>query len=585
MASFRSQYSKLTSKSLITSREEIKKGSGNFLWTKITAEGTGIQKVEIVYSYGPDPIERVSLTIDDPPIEDNMVCAGDSVYNKLQLVFLAIPEQEMKSLVKHAKLGDSDFDKYLSLFLQGISIHIGTYFMMTYESCSIGKPFGVLDPKMPEIDIKNDPHTKNLYDYSSYMIDMALAIYGPPSTKNDQHCSKRYVGVDAMAQMKFYWSNWGDCFNDGTYYEPSKSIYASNLAFAKHVRHTTSKIEKSKTMIDVLVEDSKNELCTIAEDLANSLKCQCDTIQERLQELSDTADGISKKMEKETHEQLQNLRDAGDEEIQRLTETSCCQTSKFNTLSDEAKSSLEDTALEHLNMISSTVQTLENISERSHIKRMKELEKKDAENTEKIQSAIVSLQESGKKSAQRVHDQAMDLINDIEHRKNHTVNLFITRSTESIKKIEDLAEMVQEKQSSDLDSMKSDMRKELITRMKQIESDNCNDIEQCCKDVSDTLEKIEECVRTTRKEIDLMKQELSRMSNSEATLKTNESKIQAASERIDKCIAEIKQDVRKMKDFMKERESSGCAKSSHTTDAVMNMISALEERISALEGN
>lgn len=227
-----SHYLRATKDSVISSQSEIKPGSGVFVWGKVLGDFEGedpkISNFSVMYSYGNDPSDRIEISIDDFEIESKMSCEGDSLITKLKLLFITTPDDEIDSIISSSRSPDnlSKFDKYLSLFLDGMIISTAVGIMMLEDNYSIGKPFGLLSPIIPSsTEIPYGFYEKNFYNYISYMTDMVLSIY---STYSDNP-----IGYILSKNTKEWWNNWGMCFVDGESIDISRSIYSANLAFAK----------------------------------------------------------------------------------------------------------------------------------------------------------------------------------------------------------------------------------------------------------------------------------------------------------------------------------------------------------------
>ncbi len=287
-------------------------GANKYLSVNVitSGAGTGIGRVEVDYFYGSNTSDKISIQFNQANPSNLMTCDGDTLLNKLKLLYISLSQDEVSALVGESTLpGSTYFEKYLSTFTVAYGMTLANYFLMNNDHDTIGQPFGPIEPMFPEIDMTlENLLTRSLCSYVRYFQDAMGLVSGD------------YIGKFAMKYNKLFWDNWGNCFPVGDEHNESDAIHKSMMGLTKHNN------ERFSDFYDSI--DSVNNALASQE---KKLYCQGDKILSRMNEQRCCFDKAVK-----------DAMEARSQRKEEIYKTIDCKVKSFNCLVESEKTSLRE---------------------------------------------------------------------------------------------------------------------------------------------------------------------------------------------------------------------------------------------------
>ena len=493
-----------------------------FLYCTVISSGagSGIGKVTILYSYGTSPTDNVNVEFNNANPVTLIDHEGDTLVDKLKSMFISLDQQTIDTITSTTIfLGDTDFEKYVGLFVGGYGLLLSTYFLMSHDHVSICEPFGHIVPCFPEVDMSiQSLMTQSLYSYIDYFRRVIEVVSGD------------LIGKEIIKWGNIFWTNWGTYFPQGEAHDNSEALHCSLTGLTRYNNDKSSALHEKIMSTMSMINSCKREICVLTEkslDKIEGAKCcfvakanemfgeldkrdrdmeknygesYCkikETIECEKEHIRDFADATTAVLDSKTSESLSSIEDYKTNSIEELCELRESTKSAVDDVVNDAKSSIEEITNKCKQDMGECrdcimLETKDKCSEETKkLERKRELTNRDL--TAKCSSAIREIDDITDINKAKLDSKCSDGLEEISKLGTSNVDLITSLSNKGTEDITSLCD----KYTSHFDSLYKEHR-ECLEALKDGIHDHA---ESNSKSITDKTLKMLDCIKHEKEEL------------------------------------------------------------------------------------
>jgi len=236
-------------------------------------DGSEISKIQCVYMFGMQDSDSLYRAYDEPKISE-MIANGDaSCMSLLDKIVYCIKEDTDSD-------DDSSQQEMVNEFIAGIVITMFAYCMAKYDPADVGNPYYPIDIILPNearaVDSETVLLTESMYDHYSHGAKIVL------------YSGLASIGSQWSKQIISFWDTWGHCFNVGSAYDCSESMYRAITSCIQYMITNDNQHTLKSNIAKCLENHASTQIsriCDAKEKFGDSVSGMIDDYTNKLQNL------------------------------------------------------------------------------------------------------------------------------------------------------------------------------------------------------------------------------------------------------------------------------------------------------------